>query len=389
MLGAIIGDIVGSYYEVLEINAKKNREDKKRPYEERIKVLDKNVPLFTEECTYTDDTVLTLALSSSIINNISYEESLRSFGTAEMNLGVDKYGRRRFGSGFVKWLQNTKEGNSYGNGGAMRISPIGFYYDNLETILEQSHLATIPSHNNEEAIIGAQAVSTCIYLARKGYSKKDIKKIIEFYFDYDLDLDLEELQHNYIFSARTKESIPEAIFCFLESESFEDALRKSLSIGGDADTIAAITGAISESFYGIPESFKEKALSYLPEKYQVIVARFYEEVELQRALREVGIDNQEFINFMKSRTKRYDFKTDAPWGCFPQVDSNGILENIKLLVPKIIDEKTLLINIHEYTHAYELYPLIGKIYNEDVSKSESLARTNEEKYLAKKKLYSE
>lgn len=389
MLGAIIGDIVGSYYEVLEIEARKKYEDKKRPFKDRIKVLNPETELFTKDCSYTDDSVLTIAIANAIISSDSYEESLRKFGLKEMNLGQDKYGRSRFGNGFVKWLNNENEGISYGNGGAMRISPVGFYYDELSQVIIESKLATEPSHNNEEAILGAQAVSICIYLSKKGYSKERIKEIISFYFEYDLDMNLEQLQKEYTFSARTSESVPQAIFCFLESNSFEDALRKSLSIGGDSDTIAAIVGAISEAFYGIPEEFKEKALSYLPPEYKSIINQFYQEIKLLNGLKVVEINDQDFINYIRPRTKRYDSKKWSSWAAFPITDTSGILKNIKVLVPEIIDEKTLLINIHEFTHAYELYNQLGKKYNDDVEKSEQLATSNERKYLEKKKLYQQ
>lgn len=309
MLGAIIGDIVGSYYEVLEINAKKNSSDKKRSYEERIKILNPEVELFTEQCSYTDDSVLTIAIASSLISSDDYETSLRKFGTKEVNLGLDKYGRSRFGNGFVKWLSNNGVGDSYGNGGAMRISPVGFYFHNLEDILKEARLATIPSHNNDEAITGAQAVSSAIYFARKGYSKNSIKKLLEFYFAYDFNFSLDELQKNYQFSARSSKSVPQAIFCFLESTSFEDAIRKSISIGGDSDTIAAIAGSISEAFYGIPTEIKEKAISFLPSEYQEIVANFYKEVELRRTSKETSTEDEKIaeINEKKYLSKKlYD-----------------------------------------------------------------------------------
>lgn len=276
MLGAIIGDIVGSYYEVLEINDYKNRVDKKRLYKDRIKILDLNVPLFTEDCSYTDDSVLTIAVAQSILNHISYEDSLREFGMAEIKMGCDKYGRSRFGSGFIKWLQGESEGQSFGNGAAMRVSPVGHYFDTLDIALKEAELATIPSHNHEEAISSAKAVTSAIYLARNGYSKMEIKQFIEENFGYNLTMNLEELQRNYKFSSKAIKSVPQAIYCFLESESFEDSIRKAISIGGDSDTIAAICGSISEAYYGIPEALKQEALSYLPYKYQMIVSRFYE-----------------------------------------------------------------------------------------------------------------
>lgn len=290
MLGAIIGDIVGSYYEVLEINAIKERIDKKRPYDERVKILDKRVSLFSEECSYTDDSVLTLAIAYAILNNVSYEDSLRKFGLAEISLGCDKYGRSRFGSGFVKWLENEKDGNSFGNGAAMRISPVGYYFDDMESIYKEAECATIPSHNHVDAIAGARAVAMAIFLARTGCGKDDIKEYIQNTFGYSLDMCMEDLQHNYKFTSKSIGSVPQAIFCFLESNSFEDAIRKAISIGGDSDTIAAICGSISEAYYGIPDDIKQEAISYLPEEYKKIVTDFYSAVNKKNQGKKLVLD---------------------------------------------------------------------------------------------------
>ena len=162
MLGAIIGDIVGSIYEVEEVRSIKNTTDKKRSYKERVKILNESTPLFVSECSYTDDTVLTIAIADALISKRKFEKYLKKYGLAELDLGEDKYGRNRFGKGFVSWLKQEKKGDSYGNGASMRISPIAHFYDDLDIILEKTKEATIPSHNNEEAIIGAQAVSTDI-----------------------------------------------------------------------------------------------------------------------------------------------------------------------------------------------------------------------------------
>lgn len=297
MIGAIIGDIVGSYYEVLEINDYKNRIDKKRLYDERIKILDLDVPLFTEDCSYTDDSVLTIAIANSIINSISYEDSLREFGLAEIELGFDKYGRSRFGSGFVKWLQSDSVGQSFGNGAAMRISPVGYYFDTMDDILKEAKLATIPSHNHEEAIAGARAVASAIYLARTGYSKEEIKKFIEENFGYNLTMNLDDLQRNYKFSSKTIKSVPQAIYCFLEANSFEDSIRKAISIGGDSDTIAAICGSISEAYYGVPEKLKTESLAYLPPKYKMIVTEFYDRL------------NRKNVEDLSAKKKLYEKKS--------------------------------------------------------------------------------
>lgn len=284
MLGAIIGDIVGSIYEVEEIKAINTHPDKKRSYEERIIILNNSTPLFISDCSYTDDTVLTTAIASSLLGKKTFEESLREYGLKEIELGKDKYGRSRFGKGFVLWLKKEKVGDSYGNGASMRISPIAYFYDDLDVILSKTKEATIPSHNHEEAVLGAQAVNTAIYLSRNNYSKEEIKKELERRFNLDLNFNLEELQHNYRFSSRTSESVPQAIYCFLESTSFEDCLRKSISIGGDTDTIAAISCSIAESFYGIPKEIEEKALTYLPNNYKRIITSFYSILNLKQQL---------------------------------------------------------------------------------------------------------
>jgi len=274
MLGSIIGDVIGSIYEVKEVEAIKNNVDKKREFKDRIKILDNNTPLFTNECSYTDDTVLTTGVADAILNNLDYEVCLKTYGLNELNLGVDKYGRSRFGKGFCEWLQGNVEGNSYGNGSAMRISPIGFLFNDIETIKKEVKLATIPSHNNIEAIKGAEAVAITIYLARMGESQEEIKKYIEDNY-YKLDYDLEDLQRNYRFSSKCSNSVPQALYCFIVSNSFEDAIRKSISIGGDSDTIAAIVGGISEAYYGIPESLINEVEKYIPDYIKEVLNQFY------------------------------------------------------------------------------------------------------------------
>lgn len=390
MFGAIIGDIVGSLYEVEEVNAINNTPEKKRSYEERVTILNSDSPLFQKDSSYTDDTVLTTAIAFSLLNNVPFAESLRKYGLEEISLGEDKYGRSRFGKGFVSWLKNEKVGDSYGNGAAMRISSIAYFYDDLDFILQKTEEATIPSHNNQEAIIGAQAVTTAIFLARNNYSKEEIKNELIERFNINLDFSLEDLQQNYRFSSRTNESIPQAIYCFLVSNSFEDCLRKSLSIGGDADTIAAISCSIAEAFYGIPDDIKSKALSYLPEKYKLVLDSFYSIVYLKKQLLDLGICHDEFWEYMKSHTKRIDATPETGiWGAFTEVDENNQLSSIRILVPVIHDEKTFLINIHEYAHAYELYNELGSSYKIDLERSEAFAKSKEQEYLTRKKIYEQ
>lgn len=259
MLGAIIGDVVGSYYEVLEVKEIKNGH---RSYEERIKILDQNTPLFTENSSVTDDSILTFAIYKAIKENKPYEEMLKYYAKKEIDLGKDMYGRSRFGKGFVEWVNGNTQGTSYGNGASMRISPVGYLFDTLEEVKQETYKATIPSHNHEESILCAEAVSTSIFLLRNGISKEELKEYIEKNY-FKLDYDLEDLRRNYKFSSKSINSVPQAIFTFLESNSFEETIRNAISIGGDTDTIACIAGSLAESYYGIPEELLEQVKPYL------------------------------------------------------------------------------------------------------------------------------
>ncbi len=278
MLGAIIGDVVGSYYEVLEIEYYKKYK-LPRPYEERIKILDKETPLFTDYCSCTDDSILTCAICDAIKNgNCNYEKYLKFYGLREISLGLDKYGRSRFGKGFVSWLRGEKEGNSYGNGAAMRISPIGYLFNNLEDIKRESLLATIPSHNHPEAIKSAQAVALAIFFLRNGYDKEFVKEYVTSNY-YDLNFDLKDLQRNYKFTSKASGSVPQALYVFFESNGFEDAIRKAISIGGDSDTIACIVGSLAEAYYEIPEDIKKAVKPYLKDYMLELLGEMYFNVD--------------------------------------------------------------------------------------------------------------
>ena len=245
-------------------------------YEERMKIMDKNTPLFNDKCETTDDSCLTIAIMDAILNNKSYEESLREYGLKELNYGLDKYGRNRFGQGFTNWLKGNSKCDSYGNGCAMRISPVGFLFDNIEQVKEQSRLATIPSHNNLESIKCAEMVAVAICLLKSGISKAYVKNYVRYNYPYfNLDFDLEDLRYNYTFKVRAKDSVPQALFCFFESNDFEDAIRKALSIGGDTDTIACITGSLAEAHYGVPDDLKEQVKPYLKDYMIPVLNQYY------------------------------------------------------------------------------------------------------------------
>ena len=272
MLGAIIGDIAGSSLEVLEVNDMKLKG--KRSYIDRVKILDRNVPLFNEDSSVTDDSILTIAIMDAIINNKPYQDKLKEYGIREINLGVDIYGRSRFGKGFVSWLNGNSKGDSYGNGSAMRISPVGYLFDSMEDVKRESFLATIPTHNNEDSLKCAEAIATSIYLLKNGISKLELIDYIKKNY-FDLDYDLEDLRNNYRFTSKAIDSVPQAIYAFIKSDSFESTIRNALSIGGDADTIACIAGSLAEAYYGISEDIINDALKYLPNYMLNILNTYY------------------------------------------------------------------------------------------------------------------
>ena len=241
ILGAIVGDVIGSVYEW-----------------NNVKSID--FPLFKPETTFTDDSVLTIATMKAILHKENYTKTYQEFGRNFPNRG---YGER-----FIWWLMETnpKPYNSWGNGSAMRVSPIGWFFDTIEDVLEQAKKSAEVSHNHPEGIKGAQAVAAAVYLARNGKSKNEIKEYISHNFSYDLDRTIDEIRPIYKFDVSCQGSVPEAIIAFLESSDFENAIRLAISIGGDSDTIACITGAIAEAYYKeIPNDIIEKVLELLPE----------------------------------------------------------------------------------------------------------------------------
>lgn len=390
VLGAIIGDIAGSIYEVEEM---KNIKNKEINYLNRIKILNEDVSLLNSSCSYTDDTVLTAAIASAILTDCNYLEKLKEFGLREVNLGLDKYGRSRFGKGFCAWLQGEYIGDSYGNGCAMRISPVANYFDTLDKIKEETKKATYPSHNNLESYAMSELVSSCIYLAKLKKSKEEIREYIKIHYGDIISFKLEDLQKKYKFTSRAINSVPQAVFCFLESENFEDSIRKAISIGGDSDTIAAITGSIAEVYYGIDKKLIKKIEDYLPEYIINIANEFYKRIgmnepfknELKEFFKLNGLYSEEFFDFLKNKVKTLPATCSLSWyGCFPILDDN-IIKDIRLLVPEIVEEKSLLVNIHEYTHALELFNELGTFYNERREERENNAKNIEKAYIKLKK----
>lgn len=258
LIGAIAGDIIGSIYEF-----------------NPIKSID--FPLFKEYSRFTDDTVMTVANADWLLTNESLFGIMQDYG--------NRYRAAGYGFMFGEWLtsDNPQPYNSYGNGSAMRVSPVGWAFDTLEETLEKAKESAEITHNHPEGIKGAQSVAACIYLARTGKSKQEIKEYIETTFGYDLSKACEEIRPIYSFSGSCQGTVPASIIAFLDSTSFEHAIRLSISLGGDADTMGAITGSIAEAYYQeVPEVIKKEVVKRLPEEFINIMESFYEKFAMNK-----------------------------------------------------------------------------------------------------------
>lgn len=252
MIGAIAGDVIGS---VFEFDGRKSTE----------------FPLFCDASTFTDDSVLTVAVAAAILDGRDYGETLRDFGR--------RYPGRGYGMRFGRWLADASMGpyNSWGNGSAMRVSPVGLAFDTVEKVLAEAERSAVATHNHPEGIRGAQAVALAVFFAAHGADKHSIRAEIEGRVGYRLDRSVAEIRPDYAFTESCQGSVPESIICFLESEDFVAAVRLAISLGGDADTMACIAGAIAEPFYGgVPLDVAQPVRERLTPELLKIVDRFGE-----------------------------------------------------------------------------------------------------------------
>lgn len=251
MLGAIIGDIVGSVYEF--------RSDKTKSF-----------PLFVSGCSPTDDSLMTMAVGMACVSSNTKNESefKRTLCSLMREIGR-QYPDAGYGGNFYDWLMSDTMGayGSYGNGSAMRVSPVAYVAETLEEAERLAEWSAEVTHDHLEGIRGAQAIAAAIFLAKEGKDKDEIRAYIEENY-YDLDQSLDEIRPSYSFDVACQGSVPQAIECFLEAEDFEDAVRNAISLGGDGDTIAAMAGAIAEAYYGIPDELVERAMEYMDEDQQ-------------------------------------------------------------------------------------------------------------------------
>ena len=251
ILGAIAGDIIGSVY---EFNPTK----------------DYNFLLFNDLSEYTDDTVMTVANAEWLLTS-------KDLGTTMLEYG-NKY-EAGYGELFLCWLwrKDLRPYNSFGNGSAMRVSPVGWAFDTLEETLVAAKRSAEVTHNHPEGIKGAQSTAACIYWARKGRTKQQIKEYVDALFGYDLNRTCDEIRSSYGFDVTCQGSVPESIIAFLESSDYESAVRLAVSLGGDSDTMGAITGGIAEAYYGgVPENIKIEVLKRLPNEFIEVMQKFYQ-----------------------------------------------------------------------------------------------------------------
>lgn len=256
MMGAIIGDIVGSRFEWHNYRHK-------------------DFTLFHPKCRPTDDSIMTLAVAKAILMaRPGYEDLAEQAVAAMQELGC-KYPKAGYGRGFRAWLQSEHPApyNSFGNGSAMRVSPAGFAARTEDEAKALSFAVTAVTHNHPEGIKGAEAVAVLIYHARQGMAMKELHKLAQNRY-YPLDFTLDEIRPTYEFSSSCQGSVPQALVAFFSSTDFEDAIRNAISIGGDSDTIAAIAGSLAEAHYGIPEDLREAAMQRLDAPLQDIVTTF-------------------------------------------------------------------------------------------------------------------
>ena len=250
MIGAIAGDIIGSVYEASPIKTKE-------------------FPLFDPRCRFTDDSVLSIAVANAILEGRSYLEAIRDIGS--------KYPYAGYGGYFMGWLlsNNPKPYNSWGNGSAMRVSPVGLAFDTIKAVLDEARRSAEISHNHPEGIKGAQATALAVFLARTTKDRANVKREVEDRFGYNLARTLDSIRPEYSFDVSCHGTVPPAIIAFLESRSYEDAIRNAISLGGDSDTLACITGGIAGAYYGtVPGFISEKVKQILTKDLWEITEKF-------------------------------------------------------------------------------------------------------------------
>jgi len=258
MLGAIFGDVVGSRFEWHNTKTK-------------------DFELLVDRCSPTDDSVMTCAVAEALLDGSDPARVMQQWGRDYPGYG--------YGGNFSGWIYSDvpRPYNSWGNGAGMRTSAVGWLFDSLEVTLAVAKEISSVTHDHPEGIKGGQAVSAAVFLARSGSSKEEIADYLRNNF-YSLDFTLDQIRPTYTFDVSCQGSVPQALVAFLESDSFEDAIRGAVSIGGDSDTIAAMTGAVAEAYYGIPDQLIDRLLPFIDDRMMEVITRFGRRTGLYRRL---------------------------------------------------------------------------------------------------------
>lgn len=267
MYGAILGDIIGSPFEF-------DRGDKTKDFK-----------LFSRKSHFTDDSVMTLAVCEALlkVGQDATVKEIEDTVISSMQSWGRRYPRAGYGGYFRRWLtaRHPEPYNSFGNGSAMRVSAVGWLYDSLEKTRTVAKATANVTHNHPEGIKGAEATASAIFMARNDSSKEEIKKYIENEFHYDLNRTLNEIRPGYHMDETCQKTVPEAIIAFLEAKDFEDAIRNAVSLGGDTDTLGAITGSIAEAYYGIPEWLMTECRKRINRDMRVVLDDFNDALSSQ------------------------------------------------------------------------------------------------------------
>ena len=340
MLGAIVGDIVDSVY---EFNNTK----------------DYNFHMVTPRSRFTDDTVMTLAVAEWLTEDKTHSESYLIKCMQELGR---KYPNVGYGGTFRRWLyrKNPKTYNSWGNGSAMRVSPVGYFAHNLGETMELAKTSAEVTHHHPEGIKGAQAIASAIYLARQGKAKKDIQQYVSDTFDYDLDLTIDLIRPAYTFDVSCMGSVPEAIIAFLDGNDFEDTIRKAVSIGGDSDTFGAMAGSIAQAMYGMPKPLAGYCYECLTPELRSILDEFEDMTDhhtddpfnLERFLTMQTPVYKTVLEEMRNGYKRGHYM----WYIFPQLRGLGHSANSYIYGLADIEE----------AKAYLHNPLLGRRLRETI-----------------------
>jgi ADP-ribosylglycohydrolase len=257
MLGAIAGDVIGSVHEYLGTKSM-------------------DFDLFAPACRFTDDTVLAVAVADCLLNQRNYVDTFHEY--------VAAYPLAGYGYRFFHWANagTRTPYNSWGNGSAMRVPAVGYLFGSLEQVLAEAARSAEVTHNHPEGVKGAQATAAAIFMARQGDSKPEIKAALERQFGYNLSPRIDDLRPTYKFDESCQRTVPPAIIAFLESQNYEDAIRKAISLGGDADTLACITGAVAEAHYGgVPPEIATRTVAALDDRLRSVVIQFYRQLGIE------------------------------------------------------------------------------------------------------------